>query len=84
MSRKPKPEGTRVADLRQRIPGSLMPDDAAKLRSAALAAGVSPSRFVEELVRAALFPRHPLIGIPVVVDPSMPDGEFRLEVRRAL
>ena len=54
MSRKPKPEGTRVADLRQRIPGSLMPEEASKLRATALAAGVSPSRFVEELVRAAL------------------------------
>ena len=54
MSRKPKPVGTRVVDLRQRIPGSLMPDEMARVRSAALAAGVSPSRFVEELVRAAL------------------------------
>jgi hypothetical protein len=31
-----------------------MPDEASKLRAAALAAGVSPSRWVEELVRRAL------------------------------
>ena len=54
MSRKPKPAGTRVVDLRQRIPGSLMPDEMARVRSAALAAGVSPSRWVEELVRRSL------------------------------
>lgn len=54
MSRAPKPAGTRVVDLRQRIPGSLMPDDAARLRSAALAQGISPSRWVESLVLAAL------------------------------
>ena len=78
MSRKPKPAGTRVVDLRQRIPGSLMPDEMARVRSAALAAGVSPSRWVEDLARAALPVRHPSIGIPVVIDPTMPDGEFRI------
>jgi len=54
MSRKPKTPGVRVADVRQRIPGSVMPDEMDRIRAAALAAGVSPSRWVEELVKRAL------------------------------